>query len=478
MDQQWGILILLLVAIAVVATKAGIYYLLAVFIPLFPSFRIRAFGNNPIYFIDILLLIGLLKYLLSAYGDESPQKKNRYSPWLMLILISGMVSYLVGIALGNPLQSSTYCLFRTLLPLTGFLWAYRLFSVDRALIGKTVSIFIASSTLMALLGMGVLFKVDPVVRLTTALAPLSDSLNSLLTLATAGGRLAFDMYPATATGGFFLVPIFAIACLIAVKAKSSSRNTALLFIALTIDAIALILTFTRSAIAGFIFGLIIFVLLSARKPGNTVRQRGGKLALVVVSILALAVGIFVIARAIEKRDPIAQKYEVQFGLQGEAVQYSRESRVDSVISSFSNMAKDPLPAVFGSGMGTLMIGEQTSIEGTDLAYKKYYGHNFFLVELMYWGLLGFGVFLLLIISLWINLKQFSSIGIVKDPIDIALMYSLLCILPVLLLTFFVETAYARTPPLNTLLWFLLGAGSWIATHYREEISTVTAGRSK
>jgi hypothetical protein len=477
MAQFLGILIILLLVILLIGTKAGIYYVLAFLIPLFPSFRIRTPGNIPIYFLDILLLIGLIKYLLLALGDSSPRVKNRYGSLLLLLLFSGTVSYLVGFsALGNPFQYSTYSTLRTLLPLTGFLWGFRLFSKDRDFIGKTASIFIASSTLMALLAMGVFFKLDPIVRLTNVLSPMSDSLKDLLTLPELVGRLSFDISPATAAGSFLIVPIFVIACLLASKRRSNARYATFLAIPLTINAIALILTFSRSAIAGFFFGLIIFVTTVPNRSRSTARQTGGKLALVLTVIIALSIGTFVIEKTIERGDPLAMAYKVHFGIQGAEVEYSRESRIDRALSSLHNMINDPLPAVLGSGMGTLMIGERGGANGKELAYTKYYAHDFFLVEMMYWGLLGLVVFLLLIFSQWIRLRQSYSRGYIEDSNDITTTYSILCILPAILLTFFGEIAYASQPALNTLLWFLLGVGSYIATYYGAR--TVTAESNK
>lgn len=471
MDLFVVIIIIVAIVAAVSLSKAGPYYLLAILVPLFPAFRLRLPGSIPVYFLDIVLLTGLIKYILLALGDKSKLEKNPYSPFLLLVAAGGVISYLIGIiALGNQVSYATYALARTLLPLTGFLWAFRLFSYDRKLIKNTVALFISSSTVMSLLGMGVLFRLEPIMRFTRAIAPLSDSLGSIITEPIYRGRLAYDMEPATAAGALLLVVFFVTACLYAGK-KKGLRSTAFLIVAIAINTVALVLTFSRSALAGFFVGLLALTVITVRKRRYSIKNRKSVLAVLTISILALAIGVFIVVGSIENSSPFAMRYKVHFGLEGEEVRFGEESRIDMVWSSLGNIVGDPVPGLLGSGNGSLMIGKRDRVASGDAGYSKFYAHDYFLVHMMYWGAIGLIAFLWIYISIWIRLVRLSSSQCIDDPNDTILANLLICLLPALLVTFLAEHAFISKPALSVLLWFLLGAGSYMIAHYRRGIAT-------
>jgi hypothetical protein len=458
LEMEIGILIIALLALLIFLTKHGIYYTLAVFIPLFPAFRMKIVGDIPFFFIDIILIIGLVKYLFLRI-QESGKKVNFsiYGPALLLFTAIGLVSFAVGIViLDNPLLFSLYSFARMMLPLTCYLWGFRLLAQERRSIKAISAIFIASSSLMSLLGMGIMFQFKPVLAFTKMLSPMSDSLVELLTSKQLIGRLSYDMQPATAAGSLLLVSVLVIACIYAVKEKTSRKINIMIILALAINLVALILTFSRSAFAGLTVGFLFYVYNMSKYRKHKMLLGRTRMVVAMCVIVAVAIGINVVVYAIESGNPAATKYLAHFGIQGSELRYGKESRIERLRTAFHNMAEDPLLAATGSGVGTLIIGNRS---GRELESMKYYAHNFFNVNIMYWGITGLLIFVLVLFSIWNKTRILIRQQWLVDSVDLALILLIQSLFPALFITFIGEIAFIYKPALYSFLWFIIGIGS-------------------
>lgn len=433
--------------------------------PLFTHLRIIVGSSIPIYIPDLILFVLLIFIFNFIYFNSSILTSNTFLLFPILFLALGLTSFLNSIRLNNPLIESIYVFIRIALSITPFACAYILFIISHKSVMRLLIILSISTSLMSLLSIGLIQKWSFAVSIAEFLAPHYPPLNAALTLTNLGYyRASWGLGSATATAGLLLASLIISFSTVGNRNQSNSFST-LIYATIVICLIGLAFTFSRHAWFAFLISFHFMLFFTDTNIHSYFFSRKR------IFITLLTAVLFIITPAAFYINKISRSFSIhsieistRLGLHGESINISDDTRLHSLINSFSAIADDFLTALLGAGPGhsLLSVHLQDSLAGGAL-----YGHNFISSFILNWGILAAAIFLLSLIY-----TIYKSIIILKTKLtygsEFIVVHSSIWFFIAFMFIIPFDHYFASLPSMSSLLWLNFGILSAATSKYNNK----------
>lgn len=462
MEAIYIIIIIIVFSLLAIFRKYTVYHAFMYCLALFPFVRVVVGGKGiSIYAISIVLAICAIKALFQKYDNNNSFQAKGIDTFIVVMIIGGVVAFFFGVIVYNmPLMELLYGFIRTALCITTFYWARKITVHDNKQSIKLMKSLAIAVTLMTLLGILALLKVEPVLQLLEPLARNTPTFQKTLGTGTVSSlRLIWGNPNATCTGDLIVMAIIISISLFSwYLERNVSRLIMVIYIVLMI--IGLILTFSRHSWIAFLVAILIFLSFEWRK-GTTKISKVFVLLLILIAVsTSIYIGIRFVGSELAKGEPYSREFYGRLGI-GREIDISEESRIGNLKKSIKEYAKDPLAFITGVGPGSHIVANRMINE--PLKYKALYAHNYFSVFLASWGLIPLLAFLTIYALVYVrNLKVYRNVknNNIEQNQEIYLISRIIIIvLAAIVPVMFIDHMFATDDTMMALLWFLLGIGT-------------------
>lgn len=448
-------IIMVLVLTIVIIKRYWAFYVYIISLFLIPYLYINVGVGKEISAFDIVLAVCFLKFIFLSFESERNVNGRVVYPkiWYLLLAL-GFVSFLTAILLlNNPLGYSALAFVKVTLPMTVFLWAFFLAKRETKVLVSLLRFAMVMSILMSSLGILALLKFGPLVRVLELFRTNSYNVQSILDIGILmPKRLAWSVPAATAQGNLLAIAIILSLCIYSKTGLNRLWRTVAIA-AIVLNTTALVLTFSRHSWLGALVGVIALTFLRERKAKHA--YMGKRTAILVFCILIIAVyfGMQFVQSEVSTGSYFAEDYGQRIGLQSRTLTYGLELRIERLQNALRGMSEFPVAALLGAGPGANIIALYT---GRNLTYNEIFAHDFFTSFIAGWGIVAFGIFLMLYLYLMFIGYSRIRAGQINDPDNLLLIRASLGVLIIILVSMPVEHAFVTDIKMNSIMWLMLG----------------------
>jgi hypothetical protein len=448
--------------------KYWAFYLYIVSLFLMPYLYINVGIGKNISIFDIVLAVCFIQFIFIMFKSKKRKERSLDYPfvWIALLVFS-FVSFIAGITIfNNPVVYSILSFLRTILSMAVFVWAFYLAKEERMALVNIIRLSMLTSILMSSLGILALLKVEPLLKILELFRSNSFNIQSILDIGVImPSRLAWSVPAATAQGDMLAIALILSICIYNINNINKSWRIAAV-IAIVINTVALVLTFSRHSWLSAFIGIILMAFIRG-KYRKRLKLKNITAALIICAAL---LAVFFGAQFIElqKRSDALfyEDYERRISLKVEALTYGTELRASRLMEAFEEMRKEPLAVFLGAGPGSFFI-EYLKYRG--IMARKLMAHDFFTAFIANWGILALALFLILYFYIFFVGYARIRKGIIVDFDYSMPLIASLSALGVIFVAMPLEHAFVTDIKMNSLMWLILGIGYGIIQRAKEMI---------